>query len=437
MASETSPADALENLIVVSRKKPVNFAVCLGKTPAATVILLDRRKPAKVLERQAKKQGETQKLLAGTLETNGREMQFTCLEDPPKGCARRIKLYLKSLGLKMAIVIMGQEGDIIDSETEEDDGDGQAPTGHPATGPEFEASAEPGEDKAAKTWRETSALVKEAVKAAAAGGIPSNLADAWKKANSLAQEGKYPQAIKLAQAMLKSLSGSQHLQSQDTKTDKGGASDVVKGLLQTLPADIAALAAKDADISGKLKKALLKGIALAKSGDLAEASEHLLKVSEALARALAALRQADAKKAVPEGTVRAQVREIELAQAAWQTSRLASVQGLEKLSQLLSREDDPELVQISKLITALRNDVPDRIRTNLSALNDAINGSDEAATAAVKKDTLSSIDHAVAFLKDNQAALKRCEANPFDCPVEIIKPLGMAVRSARQAIANV
>ncbi|MCB1341283.1 MAG: hypothetical protein KDK24_09505 [Pseudooceanicola sp.] len=110
---------ALRSDIAEARKRPVNFGVCMGKKPDATVLMTHKSKNAESLAREAKKQGETVKTACGVLEIDGTKMNFTCTDEPPTGFAKSLKGFLKSAGLtSLKVRILSTDGALL-----EDDGD--------------------------------------------------------------------------------------------------------------------------------------------------------------------------------------------------------------------------------------------------------------------------------------------------------------------------
>ena len=56
----------LKQLIGVSRKRALNFGICLGSTPESTVLVLHRQRSSDVLMREAKKAGDAQVVIWGS-----------------------------------------------------------------------------------------------------------------------------------------------------------------------------------------------------------------------------------------------------------------------------------------------------------------------------------------------------------------------------------
>ena len=64
--------DEIKGFIALSRKRPLNFALCYGKKPEGMTILFHRKKDPTILARLAKKEGETNKIAYGTFSTKGK-----------------------------------------------------------------------------------------------------------------------------------------------------------------------------------------------------------------------------------------------------------------------------------------------------------------------------------------------------------------------------
>jgi hypothetical protein len=121
MPLDKAQAEELKSLVAVARKRPLNFGLCVGKQPEGTILELHRVKSPEILGRLAKKSGETAKIAFGTLEVKGKRMTLNCAEDPPPGLAKRTKMFLKSLDMKMAVIIADAEGNILEQEIDEED----------------------------------------------------------------------------------------------------------------------------------------------------------------------------------------------------------------------------------------------------------------------------------------------------------------------------
>lgn len=119
MAKPGFDVDDLKAGMAASRKKPLNFGMSVASKPEDTVVLLNRITKPEVLQKQAKKLGGSPKVAAGTVETKGKEMTFTCLSEPPKGSAKRLKEFFKKIvGETVKVVLQDSSGNV-DSDDED------------------------------------------------------------------------------------------------------------------------------------------------------------------------------------------------------------------------------------------------------------------------------------------------------------------------------
>ena len=180
----------LKQLIGVSRKRALNFGICLGSTPESTVLVLHRQRSSDVLMREAKKAGDTAKVACGTMETSGNVVTLTCPEAPPANLARATKQFLATVGVKAKVTILGANGETLDSD-EDEEGEGTETT---EEGPE---APDPYEEK----WKLVEAQLTPLVARAASESKvadPSQLRAAWAYALENAREGDFAGALKVA-----------------------------------------------------------------------------------------------------------------------------------------------------------------------------------------------------------------------------------------------
>jgi hypothetical protein len=136
MPLDDAAVSELKSLIAFSRRGPVNFGLCLGGKPEDTALVLHRLRSPEVLMREAKKAGGTPKVTCGTVETAGKIIRLSCLEDPPPGCAKRLRLFLRNIvKLNFKVTVANAAGDILEEDADPDDLD--------------EAAAEPDADTGA------------------------------------------------------------------------------------------------------------------------------------------------------------------------------------------------------------------------------------------------------------------------------------------------
>lgn len=138
MADDTPTAEDIRKQILLTRKRPLAFALALGKKPEGTVLFIHRSKSADVLLKFARKAGETQKLAFGEISTDGSKTTFKCEKDPKGPMAKHLKQYFRSIKLKQSVIFLGPDGAVLDAESEEDDA-GDAVETTAKTNPQKEA----------------------------------------------------------------------------------------------------------------------------------------------------------------------------------------------------------------------------------------------------------------------------------------------------------
>lgn len=188
MAEGMDP-DEIKSLIGVSRKRALNFGLCLGKKPDTSVILMHRMKSPDVLGRQAKQAGETNKATFGTLETKGKKLKMTLQADMPAGLAQHGRKFFGSLGIKLSIVVLDSTGNTLESDLDDEDTDENTDTDE--TGNEVDPNA--------AKWAAAKDQFEPRVNATLSSGQgdTSKLRTAWQYAISAADEGDYVTAMKV------------------------------------------------------------------------------------------------------------------------------------------------------------------------------------------------------------------------------------------------
>ena len=102
----------LSDLIVKARKKPLNFALLLGKD--RVVLEASPLKGADIMRRQAKANGGGSKGTQGTMSVSGKVIELTCEDDNfPRSLGKTAKKYLKDCGIAMKVSLLLPNGEVI------------------------------------------------------------------------------------------------------------------------------------------------------------------------------------------------------------------------------------------------------------------------------------------------------------------------------------
>lgn len=120
MPMSAEDLDELRALLAVAKKRPMNFAICMGKKPEDTIFVLHRMKAPEILGRQAKKDGDTPKVTFGVVEVKGKKALLTCQSDIPAGIAKATKKFLTVNKMAMKITVLDAAGNLA-----EDDGEAE------------------------------------------------------------------------------------------------------------------------------------------------------------------------------------------------------------------------------------------------------------------------------------------------------------------------
>jgi hypothetical protein len=285
--------DELKSLIAVARKRPVNFAVCLGKKPETTVIKMHRIKDGAILARAAKKEGDTAKITFGEVNVKGKNMTLTCASDIPAGTAKRMKMFLKSIDTPMKVIATDSDGNLVEDDGEPEEAGADAA----ATGAMQEQvqGAEAGDATQADPLVESWQKVEPAISALVARVIESGAAKApavqraWQGALDAAEGGDTKQALAIAgklKPILTEMIGSGQQVTQDGQGQ--GAQVSAAEVAKRLTAIKEEIGAVDGPMAEKLNAALAKVVAALKAGRLDVASAGADQLEAALARTRAA-----------------------------------------------------------------------------------------------------------------------------------------------------
>lgn len=255
MAEAKVEGDALKKLVKLGKRQPMAFAFNPGPKNDHTMVV-DRRKKAEVIAKQAKKEGAGNKVAFGTFVLNKKTMELTCERTIP-AMAKVLKKYLKAQKVVVNVVIMDAQGNVLESEIEDlpedpsmddDDADFEAETEDaPADAAPSEAQAEP----------ETGADAKADAQAAP----PQQ-----DRQDAPAEDGK-------AEAE----------PAQESKAEADPAGDRA-ALASRLKAVQPAISGAQDAVAAKLKKAAAMAVAQIKSGDLAAADKTVTAIEKAVAR---------------------------------------------------------------------------------------------------------------------------------------------------------
>ncbi|QDI76309.1 MULTISPECIES: hypothetical protein [Leisingera] len=393
MPDQAFDSDAVLKLLKKSKASgnELPFAFGLAGKPENCGLMVDLRKPGKVLRGDMKKMPGIKKTCFGTLRVEENEV-FLMPEKPLKGIVKQLKKRFKAEGMvKFKPVLVGPDGSIIDEDSLPDDDAEALETSAPAQAD--------GGAAAALKQRVTAAAA--AVKALGNPELAARLAPELKAGAKLLGQGDHDGCAARLDRLEAALAKLQ-AQPEPAPAQSGQAAKLSKLLaaqaarIKTLPPEQAAPLAEQA-------RAIAASL---KSGALPDAAAGL----KALIKALDAPAEAEAPQA--------DVMEI------WQAAKEDVDRGVSELQAALRSQNHPVLAQIADAGLA---GVTDGNQTALmKALFEMKSATGEARKAAAQA-LLAQIAAYLKFLR-NDPVITMVEDNPFGVSVPVKAPLTSALR---------
>lgn len=119
--------ETVQRGLMRARRKPMNFAFSLGRSPDDHALALHSRKAPEQLMRLARKESGTSRGGCGTMTAEGARLaEFHCDDTPVPGMRRALRILFKHWGLKTKVKIFGPDGEINEPGDEEDEDDAVA-----------------------------------------------------------------------------------------------------------------------------------------------------------------------------------------------------------------------------------------------------------------------------------------------------------------------
>ncbi len=399
MPMTSEDIDEMIALIAVARKRPLNFGLCMGKKPDSTVFFLHRMKAGEVLARQAKKEGDTAKIAAGTVEARGKVLTLTCTDDIPPGIAKSLKRFLSSIDMPMKVIAIDAMGNVAEAEGEETEEEDQVP--QKSAEASLDAQPVPETDRLAATWEKVapsiSAMVQTAVNVGA--DKATQLAAAWEMAQKAAGQGKFNDALAVA-AKIRPLLQGMEATPVPASAAPGAESSEAKswGSLEPTLAQLFETAMRlNPENRAKLTAAWSMASEKAEAGDFTAALQIAARLKPALDLVIQGGSIGTARE-IPKDVVPFQKSRV-----IWSTTRSVMMKEMAKLeSAILSAcAGDAELAPIATEVTSLRARL-DVFDTRLEDVLDEITNTPEgAARSALKVQARGALDDYVKALESD------------------------------------
>jgi hypothetical protein len=182
----------MKRLLMKSKQEPVNCAIGQGDDATIALLLLDKVKAPKSVEKDLAKQFPSARNTRwGTahvdLELDPKEVRFT-VNKPAPGIARKLVKTVKGTGFTKVVIVLEDDGSILEQAGEE-----EAPaTTAAAPQPAPAAAPAPPQDNAAALGQALAELIKRIP--AAAPALKARLAQLATEANTNLKAGKLPEA---------------------------------------------------------------------------------------------------------------------------------------------------------------------------------------------------------------------------------------------------
>ncbi|MDC0659826.1 hypothetical protein N6L27_17640 [Leisingera sp. SS27] len=393
MSDQSFDADAVLKLIKKSKAsgKELPFAFGLGAKPENCGLMIDLRKPGKVLRGDLKKMPGIKKTCFGTLRVEENEVLLQPVK-PLKGIVKQLKKrFMKEGMVKFKPVLIGPDGSVIDEEALPDDDAEAQETAAPAQA----------DDGVAAALKQRIAAAAETVKALGNPDLTGKLAPEVKASVKLLGQGDHEGcAARLTrlEAALAKLQG----QSAKPSSDQEQSARLSKLLkeqaarIKALPPEKAApLAARAKEIAAQLK-----------SGALGDAAAGLKVLAQALKTPAAA-------EAPGEDVM-----------AIWQAAKEDVDRGISVLQAALRSQNHPVLARIADAgLAGVTGGNQTALMKALFEMNSA--GGEARKTAA--QALLAQVAAYGKFLKDDPV-IALVEENPFGISAPVRAPLGNALR---------
>lgn len=185
MPLDQTALDELKASIASARKRELAFGLCLGKSAETTILACHKTKDPETIGRQAKKDGETNKVAFGMMTVDGKNLNLSCQGDVPPGMARRTREMLKLAGFNFKVRLLDAQGNTLEEDGAEGDG------------AEGGAAADP----LAEEWTATKARVAPRVETARALPPGEEILADWQAAVARADEGDLRAALMAVEAV--------------------------------------------------------------------------------------------------------------------------------------------------------------------------------------------------------------------------------------------
>lgn len=426
MADVALDGAELKKMLGVTRRQPLAFAYCPGKSADTDVFALHRKKQPDVLGRDLRKEGDGNKVALGMAALDGKVLSLTCERELP-GMAKKLKKLLKVQKLPLNVVVMDANGNILEEDIEDlpdddalaDVAQEEAAAPQPdstAQAPAEAESTEAPDTSGVKALMQRAAQIKAGIGAAPA-PAQAKLTEPFKRAIAALQASQLEDAdtiLTKLEAALNALSGGASAPEQGQDAPE---IEVLKKVSATLKDKIAAL--PSAEMQTKVAPVMVRLDSEIDAQDVSGAKKTAAALGTALAKVAAAAPAA------------AETGSAAKAFEAW-TATLVSAQetlaGLHTALTQVGSEDVTRIANAALGATALGNP---------SALNSAI-GAYNAASPETRAEAANTVLNEARDFRaalSNNPVIEMCEANPFGVTIDLKSRLDAALVQITAGVA--
>lgn len=379
----------LKAMIKLAKRKPVSFAFNPGRDVSEHYLGMHRKKPARVLGRDAKQNGPGTRVAFGTATVDQRLLVLRCDKIVPK-LAKALKRYLKQHRVQLNVQVYDADGELVDADIEDDLPDD----------PELGGAAEKVSDQRSllEALTETRARIA---------GLPNDAAarlkEPFAKIVTAAQGGKDSAARKGLQAL------SAALDKLETRQENGDVAALGKRL-QTLRDRIQAL---QPTVAKRLSAPFKAAVEQLRSGEVQAALTGVEKLEAALDGLEAAQPQ--------QASARPDVTRL---LGIWEDAKAMADAGIEKLQVAMRASDEPAAQQVAEF--GLLGFTEGRNTSLMRAFLEMRSAQGDAIEKSVEKLKVAAQDYRT-FLSEHPA-FQLFENNPLGIPVKVRGPLTQALQ---------
>ncbi|MCV2869869.1 hypothetical protein OEW28_14640 [Defluviimonas sp. WL0002] len=419
----------IKKLLKIARRQPLNFAFNPAKSDEDGYFALHRKKPAPILAKEVRSEGEGNKFSFGTATLEGKLLKLQVERELPQ-LAKKMKRFLKANKVLLNVQILDSDGNVLDADIEDDlpddpdfdgeeDGARSDATAANSIEPEADAASPYGAQDLVQRLARAKAKLAELPDAArkklesAIGQVVTLI----KAADMEAAE----RGVAAIEAALAKLSGPSAPPPPPPPPGPDGQMQKLVQVLRTLKERADQI--DDAGIRQSLLQEIAAAAALIKAGDVNSTATKLAQIRDAISGVAGSA----SKEAEPADGPAAEPGEVGAAGNGWQQARDAWLDANLSLdSQLnalraaiLAEQEHPEFADALKTVAEVGlNALTGDHRVKLMGAIQMLGRGDAVSMKKHGGKALAAISALRTFLDGNER-VDACEGNPWDVDVAI------------------